>query len=773
MNVKATTGTATNDWFFTLRADNYGWGDCYSNTDNMSNFNWSTFQADQNGATVDMYVNYSKDDQKVRTYVHTTTSDGTKTYFYYNTSSAITGTPASVYIALCEQFAKLVINTAEKVTASKPNPNYLYSRTAGAAANYTNAWDASDISASSWVATNVTPTVSTDTNGGLCCSGAPSGGYNVKKTFVIADNAKIKYEGIWNVNRVTGRDNNFSYIQFGDKIRVSVPNGGQFYLNTDGTSSLTNPITGVKNSTKDLEARAFSITINTASKTVESFTFSGKNLTASVSGTFTGDFNSFTIGYDRGGSGYGNQNLTSLTVSQTEQVVTNVDYTINYQLSGTTVKTVEGTSVVGETITALTAIDGTEEGYVGIHYLSTSAEASTMKLVANAASNVLNVPVRAPYTATYRLTKNINGNSSYVDYPFTETDGHVCSYAVGWPMYEKTGDDYYLITGESNYAAMGSFTNGQLIEKTVNYTTAAADVVWFKDINGGSVNSTSYSGGSYADTNQQLANVTVDAGVYDVIFNVISKSGNGSNHRNEGVSVNGENVANLSGNTNGMRTLRIIVKDDNSTITANGNGASNYTDNLDYVIIRKKMDGTTVAPTITAVNYGTYSSDYALDFEHATGIQAYYSTATAGGKIIMTKVNSAVAAGEGLFIEKIDGDISIPVVASGATLTGNKLKAGGVEAPANSYVFANQGGVLGFYKLTSATNIPKGKAYMEAGTYGARLTIMFDDETTGISELKQAEQMNLNETVYNLRGQRMDKPGKGLFIVNGHKVVVK
>ena len=181
----------------------------------------------------------------------------------------------------------------------------------------------------------------------------------------------------------------------------------------------------------------------------------------------------------------------------------------------------------------------------------------------------------------------------------------------------------------------------------------------------------------------------------------------------------------------------------------------------------------TVAPTISAVNYGTYSSDYALDFEHATGIQAYYSKATAGGKIIMTKVNTAVAAREGLFIEKVDGDISIPVVDSGATLTGNKLKAGGVEAPANSYVFAKQDNVLGFYRLTSATNIPKGKAYLEAGTYGARLTIMFDDETTGISELKQAEQMNLNETVYNLRGQRVAQPQKGLFIVNGHKVVVK
>lgn len=206
------------------------------------------------------------------------------------------------------------------------------------------------------------------------------------------------------------------------------------------------------------------------------------------------------------------------------------------------------------------------------------------------------------------------------------------------------------------------------------------------------------------------------------------------------------------------------------------NKSNNRSDSANHVYILKKVQsfvpaGTTIS--VTVGNYGTYSSDYALDFEHATGIQAYYSKATAGGKIIMTKVNSAVAAGEGLFIEKIDGDISIPVVASGATLTGNKLKAGGVKAPADSYVFANQGGVLGFYKLTSATNIPKGKAYMEAGTYGARLTIMFDDETTGISELKQAEQMNLNETVYNLRGQRVDKPGKGLFIVNGHKVVVK
>ena len=58
------------------------------------------------------------------------------------------------------------------------------------------------------------------------------------------------------------------------------------------------------------------------------------------------------------------------------------------------------------------------------------------------------------------------------------------------------------------------------------------------------------------------------------------------------------------------------------------------------------------------------------------------------------------------------------------------------------------------------------------------LGIEFEDETTGISDashLNDKGQM-INDKrgeVYNLNGQRLTSPRKGLNIINGHKVMIK
>ena len=50
-----------------------------------------------------------------------------------------------------------------------------------------------------------------------------------------------------------------------------------------------------------------------------------------------------------------------------------------------------------------------------------------------------------------------------------------------------------------------------------------------------------------------------------------------------------------------------------------------------------------------------------------------------------------------------------------------------------------------------------------------------DDGTTGIEVHSQSSIFNLqsNEVYYNLQGQRIDRPRKGLYIRNGRKVVIK
>ena len=52
------------------------------------------------------------------------------------------------------------------------------------------------------------------------------------------------------------------------------------------------------------------------------------------------------------------------------------------------------------------------------------------------------------------------------------------------------------------------------------------------------------------------------------------------------------------------------------------------------------------------------------------------------------------------------------------------------------------------------------------------MSFVFDDETTGINTAK-GSQFTVNGEYYNLRGQRVAQPTKGLYIVNGKKVVIK
>ena len=77
-----------------------------------------------------------------------------------------------------------------------------------------------------------------------------------------------------------------------------------------------------------------------------------------------------------------------------------------------------------------------------------------------------------------------------------------------------------------------------------------------------------------------------------------------------------------------------------------------------------------------------------------------------------------------------------------------------------------------FKKAGSNVSIDAFRAYiLGPSSATARLNVVFDDEATGIETMNR-EPLTVNQT-YNLSGQRVSQPTKGLYIVNGKKVVVK
>ena len=89
---------------------------------------------------------------------------------------------------------------------------------------------------------------------------------------------------------------------------------------------------------------------------------------------------------------------------------------------------------------------------------------------------------------------------------------------------------------------------------------------------------------------------------------------------------------------------------------------------------------------------------------------------------------------------------------------------------ADHYVLSNG---HDFVWVKDAGTLAAGKCWIELSkAAGARrLTIVFEDETTGISSVKTAATIEGN--CYDLSGRRVAKPTKGLFIVNGKKIAVK
>ena len=87
------------------------------------------------------------------------------------------------------------------------------------------------------------------------------------------------------------------------------------------------------------------------------------------------------------------------------------------------------------------------------------------------------------------------------------------------------------------------------------------------------------------------------------------------------------------------------------------------------------------------------------------------------------------------------------------------------------YVLSGGDRGVGFYKLKSDGTIAGSKAYLIA-TVGAREFIGFDDDATRI-EMPMVESSDADAVVYDLQGRRVAQPTKGLYIVNGKKVIIK
>lgn len=194
-----------------------------------------------------------------------------------------------------------------------------------------------------------------------------------------------------------------------------------------------------------------------------------------------------------------------------------------------------------------------------------------------------------------------------------------------------------------------------------------------------------------------------------------------------------------------------------------------------------------VAVTIGDDGIATFSSSKHLDFA-GTGVTPYYASAVTTGKVTLTSTTTTWA-WQGYILKGIAETYTVPVTAEANAYypSTNYLKqmanGGNVKASKSGdtkfrYIFAKNNSEIGFYKLTSDYTLGANKAYLETDSDitptgdSARVLMVFDDgQTTSIDNIQGRK---VDEGIYyNLRGQRVQNPTKGLYVVDGKKVILK
>ncbi len=183
--------------------------------------------------------------------------------------------------------------------------------------------------------------------------------------------------------------------------------------------------------------------------------------------------------------------------------------------------------------------------------------------------------------------------------------------------------------------------------------------------------------------------------------------------------------------------------------------------------------------TVSSAGWATLYSDNALDFSSATGLTAY-TASVAGSTVTLTAV-ADVPANTGVVLKGAEGTYKVPVIASSSTakgdLTGSTTDGLTYDAGAtNDYYFLalNGEGKAQFTKLTEGT-IAAGKAYFSLAKGGSarELSVVFDDdEPTAIDDLTVDSEKQTEKTFFDLQGRKVVNPTKGIYIVDGKKVII-
>ena len=215
-------------------------------------------------------------------------------------------------------------------------------------------------------------------------------------------------------------------------------------------------------------------------------------------------------------------------------------------------------------------------------------------------------------------------------------------------------------------------------------------------------------------------------------------------------------------------------------------GASGGTANIVYVPLTveeltcnayKLPANLTIGPT----GYATFFAPYAVKIPE--GITAKYvnteENAESTGVLKYTELQSVIPANTAVVLKGEPEDYKFTTAYGTANVTANNALFGyAVKTPATDkngiYALANKSAGVAFYRF-AGSNYAAGKAYLNVNKLDTgsevRSFALFDDDDATAIETLPGQDVDAESAVYDLSGRRVQKVQKGLYIVNGKKVI--
>lgn len=467
-----------------------------------------------------------------------------------------------------------------------------------------------------------------------------------------------------------------------------------------------------------------------------------------------------------------------------------------YDTNGNLISTTSGLAAVAGETSSVSDADkadfySTDSNTKYVYNSTDERNITSMNMTSTASSNVLKLYFTAyqKYTATI---SSVCGSNEVADITgsWYADESPVTLY---WPKAVSTSEGFYVADAENTTPYYGHTFSTSDLTKTVTYTLDES-IVYYAEYENILTNKNSYEYFSAQSSKgasrciqktgvMKTAMGLTSVGVYDVIIAGGNRDGSHVSTLNLKLiasdnTVSEDNVLTKTFTSNQwggeMTAEKVTIPAGSELYIANDNGEGNARFAGDYIIVRKSA----VPVTISSAGWATLYTPYALDFAE-TGLTAYTATLD-GSNVELTEVTN-VPANTGVVLMGKESSYNIPVIASSETakgdLKGNATEATACDADYSRYYLAmNAENKAQFKKLIDDGTIAAGKAYLEianaasAGT-ARTLNVVFAGETTAIDAIANVKEQN--GEVYNLAGQRVAKPAKGLYIVSGKKVIIK